>query len=62
MYHRLNICDWLIHILTLLRVWDVVVGQSLFAVLKKGSTQARNIGSYFTAIFINTINITIIGY
>jgi hypothetical protein len=45
-----------------LRVWDVVVGQSLYAVPSKGFTQARNIGFYFTAMFINTVNITIIGY
>jgi len=57
-----NICDRLSHILSLLRVWDVVVGQSLFAVPSKGLTQARNIGFYFTAMFKNTVNITNMGY
>jgi len=37
-------------------------GQSLFAVPSKGIPQARNIGFYFTAMFINTVNITNIGY
>jgi len=44
------ICDRLCHILSLLWIWDVVVGQSLFAVPSKGFTQARNIGFYLTAM------------
>jgi len=56
------ICDRLCHILSLLRVWDVVVGQSLSAVPSKGFTQARNIGFYLTAMFINTVNMIVIGY
>jgi len=45
--------------MSLLWIWDVVVGQSLFAVPSKGFTQARNIGFYLTAMFINTVNIAI---